>query len=75
VGEEGGTFLRTVCQLVRNRNQPRSVEEIARLAGISAPIARQAARNLTRMPYILIDEQERVTLAPEGARWCAQNRR
>ncbi len=74
MGEEERAFLRAVCQLARNRNHPRSVEEIARLAGISPPLARQVVRNLVKMPYILVGEQDIVTLASEGARWCAQNR-
>lgn len=75
MGEEELVFLRTLCQLLRNRNSPRSTEEIARLAGMSVPIARQVVRNLTRMPYIVVSEQDIVTLAPEGSRWCSQNRK
>jgi len=74
MGEEERAFLQAVCQLTRNRNHPRSVEEIARLAGISLPLARQVVRNLVKMPYIIISEQDIVTLASEGARWCAQKR-
>jgi Mn-dependent DtxR family transcriptional regulator len=74
MGEEERAFLQAVCQLTRNRNHPRSVAEIARLAGISLPLARQVVRNLVKMPYIIVGEQDIVTLAPEGARWCAQKR-